>query len=309
MTDITLFVSYALSVSVSWILACEGMTLAGNSGVFVIFNEGVMLAGASTTFLVAYFTGNILYGVVAGAATGLLFGLLESLFTITLRQDQFVVGIGLYIFGSGVASMLYDVFIGHTFKPPTVPTLSGVSIPFLSSLPYVGPILFGQNVFFYFAIFTTAMIWLFLYKTRYGLLVRSVGESPRVADSLGIGVVLARYAMTTIGGILIALGGSYVMLAFAGTYTTSLINGRGWISILISLFGRFRPAWVLVGALFFAGVQTGALYLQVSGFGAPIQVILMIPFVVALLLMIQAYRHAELPKGLGKAYNRESLED
>jgi general nucleoside transport system permease protein len=309
MTSITLFLSYALSVSVTWILAGEGMAIAGNSGVFVIFNEGVMLAGASSTFLVAYFTSNVLYGVLAGAMTGLLFGLLESLFTITFKQDQFVVGIGLYIFASGVASLLYDVFIGPTFKPPTVPTLSPINIPFFSSLPYIGPIVFGQNVFFYFAILATVVIWFFLYKTRYGLVIRSVGESPRVADSLGVRVFLARYLMTTIGGILIALGGAYVMLAFAGTYTTSLINGRGWISILVALFGRFRPAWVLVGALFFAGVQTGALYLQVSGFKAPIQVILMIPFVVALLLMIQAYRQAELPKGLGRAYDRESLEE
>ncbi|MDA4125432.1 MAG: ABC transporter permease [Thaumarchaeota archaeon] len=309
MTSVESFISYVMTVSVTYIFASQGMTLAGNSGVFVIFNEGVMLAGASATFLVAHFTGSIVYGVVAGASIGLLFGLIMAFFSVTLRQDQFVIGIGLYILGAGFATLLYDVFIGVSFSPPQAPTLKPLDIPYLSSLPFVGQILFNQNAFFYFAIFATILIWFFLSKTRYGLIVRSVGESPRVADSLGISVVLTRYVMIAIGGALIALAGSYVPLAFTGTYTTTLISGRGWISILIALFGRFRPLSVLLGALFFAGVETGALYSQVLGINAPTQVILMIPFIVALFLMIQAYRTADLPKGLGKPYDRESLED
>jgi ABC-type uncharacterized transport system permease subunit len=309
MTPVESFFAYALTVSVTYIFASEGMTLAGNSGIFVISNEGVMLAGASATFLVAHFTGSILLGVIAGAGMGLLFGLIMGFFSITLRQDQFVIGIGLYILATGLATLLYDVFVGVTFSHPLAPTLKAIDIPFLTSLPFVGPVLFGQNAFFYLALATTVFIWLFLYKTRWGLLVRSVGESPRVADSIGVPVFLVRYAMTAIGGILIGLAGAYVPLEFTGTYTISLISGRGWISILIALFGRFKPLSVLLGALFFAIVETGALYSQVLGVSAPTQVILMIPFIVALLVMIQAYRTADIPKGLGKPYDRESLED
>ncbi len=309
MTSIESFLSYVLTVSVTYIFASQGMTLAGNSGVFVIFNEGGMLAAASSTFLVAHFTGSIAYGLIAGAAMGLLFGVIMALFSVTFKQDQFVIGIALYILGTGLATLLFDVFIGVTFSPPLAPTLQPVNIPILSSLPFVGPILFAQNAMFYIALLAVFSIWFFLTKTRYGLMVRSVGESPRVADSMGVNVKLVRYLMTIIGGMLIALAGAYLPLEFTGTYTPSLVSGRGWISILIALFGRFRPISVLLAALFFAGVETAALYSQVLGLNLPIQVILMIPFIVALVVMIQAYRTGDIPRGLGKPYDRESLSD
>jgi simple sugar transport system permease protein len=152
-------------------------------------------------------------------------------------------------------------------------------------------------------------IWFFLYRTRFGLKVRSVGESPRTADSLGTNVTLVRYAMTIVGTGIIALGGAYIPLVFTGTYTDTLISGRGWICILLALFGRWDPRLVMVGAISFAGVEVSALYAQVLGFPIPNQVLLMVPFLVTLVIMVEVYRHAEVPKGLGKNYDRESLED
>lgn len=311
MTDlVTDFFRVAVAVSVPYILGGQAMTISGRSGIFLVFNEGVMLASASATFLATFLSGgNIIIGLLAGAAMGGFFGLVMGYFSITLKQNQFVVGLALLVAAVGIANFMYSVFIGVVIKPPQIPTLLPVHIPLLSDIPYLGPVLFSQNLMFYFAVILPILVWAFLYRTRYGLNFRSVGENPRVADSLGINVSLTRYAGAVAGGIVMGIAGGYLPLYFTGTYTPSLVNGRGWIVIALTLFGRWNPIPVMLGALLFAAAEVFGIYGQILNLPVPSQFLLMIPFIVTLAILVQTYRKTELPEGLAKNYDRESAED
>jgi ABC-type uncharacterized transport system permease subunit len=307
---VTDFFTLAVAVSVPYILGGQGMTLAGRTGIFLVFNEGVMLCAASATFLATYLSGgNILIGLLAGALMAGLFGLVMGFFSVTLQQDQFIVGLALFVAAVGIANFLYSIFVGVTTAPPLIPVLKPIHVPLLSDLPFFGSVLFSQNLMFYFAVALSVGLWYFLYRTRYGLNLRSVGENPRVADSNGISVTRMRYAATIIGSMIMGLGGAYLPLYFTATYTPSLVSGRGWIVIALTLFGRWSPLTVMLGALVFAGAEVFGTYSLILSLPVPDQFLLMVPFIVTLVILIISYRRAELPQALGKAYDRESVED
>lgn len=307
---VTDFFTLAVAVSVPYILGGEGMTLAGRTGIFLVFNEGVMLCGASATFLATYLSGgNILIGLLAGALMAGLFGLVMAFFSVTLKQDQFIVGLSLFVAAVGIANFLYSVFVGVTTAPPLIPVVKPIHIPLLSDIPFFGSVLFSQNLMFYFAVALSVALWYFLYRTRYGLNLRSVGENPRVADSIGISVTRVRYGATILGSMIMGLGGAYLPLYFTATYTPSLVNGRGWIVIALTLFGRWSPLTVMLGALVFASAEVFATYSLILNLPIPDQFLLMIPFILTLVILIISYRRADLPQALGKAYDRESVED
>jgi ABC-type uncharacterized transport system permease subunit len=304
------FLSFTLGVSVIYILAAQGMTLAGRTGVFLVYNEGVMQASASAAFLASYLSsGNLLLGFVAGALAGGLFGLLMSVLSVTLKQNQFVVGLSLLILAEGIGNFMYKAVIGQTITPPTIPTLHGVLIPYISKIPFLGPIVFQQNPMFYLSIAISVFVWFLMYRTSYGLNVRATGENPRVADTQGINVHLTRYTYTFFGSALIGLAGTYIPFFLTGSYTESLVSGRGWISIAVTLLGGWKPLNVMLSGLVFAGFEVFSVYGQLLGLPVSSDFLLMIPFIATLLILIQVYRNAELPQGLGKNYDRESKVD
>ncbi len=308
--QIVLYFKYVLLMMVPYILAGLGMSISGRSGIFIVYNEGLMLAGASATFLTVYFTGgNILLGLLAGMAMGALFGLIMAYFSVTLKLNQFVVGLALFIMGEGIGNLMYKLLIGVQLTPPRIPLLPDVYIPLLSDIPIIGPVIFQQNALFYFAIILAIIIHYFMFKTPWGLNFRSVGEDPKVADSMGIDVFKVRYLATIVGSMLIALAGSYLPLVFTGTYTESLVGGRGWITIALTLFGKWSPILITLGSTIFAGTEVLVYRLQVFGLALPYQFLLMIPFIVTLVILIQVYRRAEVPQALGKPYDREAIEE
>ena len=283
--SVTDFFTLTVAVSVPYILGGEGMTLAGRSGIFLVFNEGVMLTSASTTFLVTYFAGgNIIVGLVAGALMAGLFGLVMSFFSVTLKQNQFVVGLSLYVAAVGIADFMYTAVVGVSISPPQIPVLQPVHIPLLSGIPFFGSVLFSQNAMFYFALLVAGGLWYFLYRTRYGLNLRSVGENPRVADSLGIRVARTRYLATIVGSMIMGIGGAYLPLYFTGVYTSSLVNGRGWIIIALTFFGRWDPISVVFAAFLFAGAEVFSIYGQILKLPVPYQFMLMNPFILTLVI-------------------------
>ena len=174
---------------VPYLLASLGTMLGGLAGVFSVSQEGVMLLGASVGFLVSYSTGSTTVGILVAAAVGAVFGFALGWATTVLRLDQFVVGLALFFAATGLAGLLFRVVIGQTGQTPLVDTLPRVEIPLLSDIPVLGTALFSHNVLVYFAALLTVGLWFFLYRTRAGLNLRSVGENPKAADSLGIPVV------------------------------------------------------------------------------------------------------------------------
>jgi ABC-type uncharacterized transport system permease subunit len=288
-----------------YLLAAQGTMLGGRTGIFCVAQEGVMLVGASAGFLAAYLTGNMLVGALVAMLSGALFGLALSYFTTTLKMNQFVIGLALFFFGLGLSTLLYKIVIGVTLQPPIIETLKPVSIPILSKIPILGPVLFEQNILVYVALLVSLLLYYVLYKTNLGLQLRSVGENPKAADSLGVNVSAFRYAAMTIGGSLMGLAGAYLPLVFTGTFTEGMVAGRGWISIALTFFGGWTPHGILAGAFVFAGVEVLALKVQVSGLGIPYQFLRLAPYIATILIMIFASKRLRQPAFLGGNYDRE----
>ena len=214
-----------------------------------------MLVGASVGFLVSYLTGSNLLGALVAMAVGGLFGLLLAYFTTTLKMDQFVVGLALFFIGMGLSSLLPKLAIGVTLTPPVIPTLPDIAVPLLSKIPFIGPILFNQNILVYISVLASIGLWYILFHTNLGLRLRSVGENPKAADALGINVVRNRYLTSIIGGMFIGLAGAYLPMVYTGTFTDLMIKGRGWIAIALTFFGGWSPIPILLGSLFFAAIE------------------------------------------------------
>jgi len=305
METLVTFLRLVLLSMVPFVLASQGTMLGGRTGIFNVAQEGIMLLGASLGFLVSYQVGNNFVGMLAAMAAGALFGLLLAYFTTTLKMNQFVIGLSLFFIGMGLSTLLPKLVIGITLSPPLIPTLPEVSIPGLSQLPVLGPILFKQNGLVYFSILLSLVLWYFLYRTQRGLELRAVGENPMTADSLGINVVRARYWTAIVGGALIGLAGAYLPMVYTGTFTEGMTRGRGWLAIALTFFGGWSPLTILTGSLFFAGVEVLAFRAQVIGLAVPYQYLLMVPYLATILIMILTFRKARVPAFLGQNYDRE----
>jgi len=290
---------------VPYVLASQGTMLGGRTGLFNVSQEGIMLAGASIGFLGAYLFGGLVYGMLLAMLVGGLFGLALAYFTTSLKMNQFVIGLALFFLGLGFSTFFPKIVIGVTLQPPLIPTLPAVPIPGLSEIPVIGDIFFKQNVLFYFAILLSIFLYYLLYKTGIGLELRSVGENPKAADSLGVNVSLMRYVTAIVGGMLMGLAGAYLPMVYTGTFTEGMAQGRGWIAIALTFFGGWSPHLIFFGALFFAGVEVLALKAQVGGVGVPYQFLLTLPYVATILVMVLASRRVRAPAFLGQNYDRE----
>jgi len=263
-----------------------------------------MLASASVGFLAAYFTGNWLIGFLAGALMGALFGLLLIAIHESLQISQFILGITLVILGTGLSDLLYKLAIGVQLFAPEAPDVPTIMLPILSKIPILSAF-FNQNVIVYFTYVTVPAAYYILYHTRFGLETRAIGEDPRAADIVGINVKLRRHIATVVCGAFMGIAGTYLPLAITGTYTTGIVNGRGFMAIGIAIFASWRPERALLGAFIFAGIEVMAFYQQLGSSAVPYQFLLMLPFVSVLLLMWLFRKRVEFPASLGKAYTRE----
>lgn len=299
------FAGLVLLAIVPYVLASQGTMLSGRTGIFNVAQEGIMLVGASVGFLAALLTGNLWLGVLAAALAGGLFGLALAYFTATLKMDQFVIGLALFFTGLGVSSLAYKLVIGVTLQPPLIPTLQVVPVPLLHRIPLLGPIFFERNVLVYFAGVLSLFLVYFLYHTSWGLELRSVGENPKAADSLGIAVTRLQYVTTILGSMLIGVAGAYLPMVYTGTYTDGIVQGRGWLAIALTFFGGWRPGLIFLGAAFFAAVEVLSLRVQIAGGLIPYQFLLTLPYITTIVVMVFAFRRARTPAFLGLNFDRE----
>lgn len=301
--------SYLLVLFVPYALTSLGIMISGRVGLFNVSGEGVMLLSASGAFLTTYYTGSHALGFLVGIALGTLIGTVFTVVSDKLKINQFIVGLTLFIFASGLGGFLYKTAIGVVLVPPRVPVLPPISVPGLSQIPLLGPVLFRQNLIVYLTIALAVILHYLLFKTHFGLKLRAVGDSPRVADVLGVNVSLMRYAFGILGGTLMGLSGAYLPLCFTGSFTETIVGGRGWIAIAINLFGGWKPLPIIAGSLIFGGVEVLVYWLQAQGVAVPYQFLLMLPFIVTLLILIYISRRLEMPLGIGKHYDREAIEE
>jgi simple sugar transport system permease protein len=290
---------------VPFVLAGQGTMLGGRTGVFNVAQEGMMLVGASVGFLVSFFSGSIFLGIIVAMLSGALFGFALAYFTTSLKMNQFVIGLSLFFIGLGVSTLLPKLILGITLTPPLIPTLKSIPIPLLSQIPFIGPILFKQNILVYVSVLVSIGLWYFLFRTQKGLELRSVGEYPMTADSLGINTTKMRYWSTIIGGMLIGMAGAYLPMVYAGTFTEGMTMGRGWLAIALTFFGGWSPLPILYGSLFFSAIEVLAFRVQVIGSFLPYQILQMFPYIATILVMIFTFKRARVPAFLGNNYDRE----
>lgn len=290
---------------VPYVLTSQGTMLAGRTGQFIVYQEGLMLASASLGFLGADRFESLLVGVLVAMFVGALFGLAYAYFTTTLKLNQFVTGLALFFVGLGVSTLAFKLAVGVTLSPPLIPTLQKVPIPLLSLIPIVGDILFDQNIFVYFTALLSLFLYYLLYRTSFGMELRSVGENPRAADSLGINVTRVRYMTAITGSMLIGLSGVFLPMVYTGTFTEGITQGRGWLAIALTFFGGWKPHTIFVSGIFFAGIEVFALRMQIFGTGIPHQALLTLPFIITLIIMSVGSKRVQAPGFLGQNYDRE----
>jgi simple sugar transport system permease protein len=288
------------------ILAAMGELITERSGVLNVGIEGMMLVAAVVCFVVAFETGSTPAGILAAMGAAGVLALVLAYYGVTLRGSQITVGLGLYVLGIGLSSLIYRVVFGVRLSPPRVPTLGPLPVPGLADLPVLGPIVFQQNVLVYVALLLVPAVHLFLFRTPLGLRLRAAGENPRAVDTLGLDVAALRYGATVTGGLLVGLGGAYLPLALTGTFSDNMTAGRGWLSLMLVIFGRWQPGLALVGAFLFAYVESLQFKVAMTTKLVAPQFLLMLPYVLAVVVLIRIYSGARAPRALAVPYDREA---
>jgi ABC-type uncharacterized transport system permease subunit len=287
------------------LLAALGETLTQRAGIINIGLEGILLCGAFAGMIGSYFTGSPLIGLILGGISGVLLSMLFAFVTVGLAANQIVSGVSINLLATGLTGVLYRSVFGVTGQALIVTTFPSLSIPFLSNLPFFGPVFFQHTFLVYLSIFLVFFFNFFLFHTRGGLQVQAVGEHPQAAETLGISVLWTRTSMLVIEGFLGGIAGSYLSLAYANTFIEGMSAGRGFIALAIVIFGRWKPSGVLIAALFFGGATASQFHLQALGSTLPYQFVLMLPYICTLLALAFSGTKLSAPASLGEAYSHD----
>ena len=275
------------------------------AGMVNIGLEGLAAIGALVGFLVCYTTGSNWLGLLCGALAGIAVNMIYAFSTITLCANHTVYGMAVNIFAPALASFIYRVYFGSGSDLKQIVTMSGIGIPVLKDIPFLGPLLFDQTPMVYLSILLVIFTSVFFARTRAGLSYKSVGEHPKAAATLGIHVVGVKYLGCVICGALSGLGGAYLTTCYSSTYTDGIVAGRGFIALAAVIFGRWNAAGILLACLFFGFCDALQIRLQVAGFAVPYQFFQMIPYVATVaVLSIIGTRQAG-PRANGVPYRRE----
>jgi len=285
------------------IFAALGELITEKSGVLNLGVEGMMLMGAIAAFAGATTSGSLALGVVcgalAGAGTAGVFGVLA----LTLLANQVATGLALTIFGTGLSA-----FVGQRYVSLTLIGMQPIAVPGLSQIPLVGPVLFTQNALVYLSLAAFGVTQWFLYRTKAGLILRAVGESPESAHAVGYRVVRIRYAATLLGGALAGVAGAYLAVAYTPMWVEQLTAGRGWIAVALVVFATWRPVRVLGGAYLFGGVTILQLHAQALGLAVPSQLLSALPYLATIGVLVVISRNVQTirvnaPASLGKPFH------
>jgi simple sugar transport system permease protein len=285
------------------VFAALGELITEKSGVLNLGVEGMMLVGAVCGFAVAADTGSLWLGVVSAMTAGAFMALLFGILTLTFQANQVAAGLALTIFGVGLSA-----YIGLQYTSVALTGLQAVSIPLLSSIPLLGPTIFSLDPLMYLSFALFAAISYFLYRSKAGLLLRAVGESPRSAHSIGYPVIQIRYLAVLFGGGMAGLGGAYLALVYTPLWVEGMTAGRGWISLALVVFATWRPARVILGAYLFGGVTILQLHVQGLGIDLPAQLLSSLPYIATIVVLVLISRDVNTirlnaPASIGKTFH------
>lgn len=300
----TAFLTAAVRMTIPILMAAVGEGVTERSGILNIALEGMMLVGAFFAVLGARLTGSPWLGLASGTIAAAGVATVHAYFSITVLADQVVCGAALNFVCFGLTGFLNRIIFANSMGPSGLAQFLPVDIPVLSKLPIVGASLFNQTAPCYVALAIVAGLWVFLWKTTWGLNLRAVGEHPLAAETIGIDVVRYRYAATIAGGALAGFGGGFLSLAIVNFFVEEMTNGRGFIALAAVIFGRWNPLGILAASLLFGAAD--ALQLTVKGIGinVPYQFLLMLPYVLTITTLAMFAGHPAVPRGLYQPYHR-----
>lgn len=291
----------AIRLATPYLYAAIGEAFAQSSGVLNLGVDGIMLISAFASFYVVLNTGNLWLGLLTAILVGLAMGLLMSLISVTLKAEQGISGIGLHMFGLGLSSLLFNKLVG-TVK--TVDGFSAVKIPLLGDIPAVGEIFFNHSLLVYGAFLLVPLAWWILDKTSWGLRIKSVGQNPAAADSLGVSVDRVRYISVCIGAMLAGIAGASLSISLLNLFQDNLTAGQGFIAVALVYFGGWKPLGILGGALLFSTVNAFQLWMQVLGVNIPSDVALMLPYLLTIAALALTVNRVRGPAALNKPFER-----
>ncbi|MEI8133045.1 MAG: ABC transporter permease [Leptolinea sp.] len=291
----------AVRLATPYLYAGIGEAFAQSSGVVNLGVDGIMLISAFAAFFVVLNTGSLGLGLIAAILVGLLMGLLMSFISVTLKAEQGISGIGLYMFGLGLSSLLFNVLVG------TVKTIEGfqpIKIPLLGDIPVLGEVLFTHSILVYGAFLLIPAAWWILDKTSWGLIIKSVGQNPAAADSLGVSVDRVRYVSVCIGSMLAGLAGASLSISLLDLFQDNLTAGMGFIAVALVYFGGWKPLGILGGAMLFSTVNAFQLWMQVLGVKIPSDVAVMLPYLLTIAALAITVNRTRQPAALNKPFER-----
>jgi len=303
MNEIALLVAATLASGTPIALAGLGLLLNEKSGVLNLGAEGVMLVAAIAGFAVAFHTGNDWVAFGAGALAGMAMAAAFGWLVIWLGTNQYATGLALSLIGGGLSAFVGVGYVGKKLSERT-----SFDIPVLADVPFIGPALFRQHPMTYLTILAMLAVAWFLYRSRAGLVLRAIGESPESAHSLGYRVRLIRLAAVMAGGALCGVAGAFLSVVYAPLWVEGLVAGRGWIALALTTFATWRPARVLLGAYLFGGVTMLQFFLQGEGVEIASQLLSMLPYlatiiVLALISRNPAWIRINMPASLGRPFH------
>ena len=280
---------------------------AERSGMMVTAIEGIFLIGAWAGFTGSYLTGSLLIGLIWAILGGLLLSALYGWITVFLRQHQVVTGTALNILAVGICAFFQRVIFGVPTTPLTIKPLPQLAVPLLADIPWIGTILFHQNILTY-ALYLLLPVSIFiLYRTSLGLTIRSTGENPEAVDVAGISVVKVRFLTVLLAGIMGGIAGSFYSIGYLGMFADNIIGGRGWIAFAICFLGNWNPKGALIGTVVFGLAEALAIYMQSLGGQSffPNELFIALPYLLTIILTISR-RSYNVPAKLGEPYVKEN---
>ena len=293
-----------LAAATPLVFAAMGEIVVEKSGVLNLGIEGMMASGAASAFVVATLTGSPLAGFAAAALLAAALSLVFATLALGFLANQVAAGLAVGILGLGVS-----VLVGKDFEGATIAPLARIDLPVLGDIPLLGRVLFDQNPTVYLGIASVFATWFLLERTKAGLVLRAVGESPTSADAIGFPVVLIRVVAIAFGGAMAGIGGACLTLAYTPLWAEGLVAGRGWIVVALVVFGAWRPLRVLLGAWLFGAVSLLELFLQGQGLGVPSQLMSALPYLVTIVILAAISRdprrlRLDRPMSLGETPTR-----
>ena len=302
MESYALLIAATLNAGTVLALASLGLLINEKVGIVNLGAEGMMLCAAIAGFATVVHSGSDVLGFAAGIGAGALLALIFGLLVIWLNTNQYATGLAVSLFGAG-----FSAFVGVGYVQQKMPERPSFTVPWLADLPLVGPALFRQHPLVYLTVLLAlAMIW-FLYRTRAGLVLRSVGESPESAHALGYPVRRIRLLAVVAGGALCGLAGAYLSVVYTPLWVEGMVAGKGWIALALTTFATWRPARVLLGAYLFGGVTMLQFHLQGIGVEVPSQFLTMLPYLATIVVLALISRNPQwirvnMPASIGKPF-------